>query len=166
MNHHLSPACAALVRCFEGCRLVAYLPTPADRPTIGWGATFDEHGVPIRLGARWTQARADARLAADLAVLAGRIGALLGSVTTTTAQFDALVSFGYNVGLGALARSTLLRLHRVGDHDGAARQFARWTKQGGAVLPGLERRRAAEAALYRSNVRRGVTDAGATGPMP
>jgi lysozyme len=67
---------------------------------------------------------------------------------TTQSQFDALVSFAYNVGLSALNDSTLLRLHKAGDYAGAKAQFARWDKNDGKVIKGLARRRAAEAALY------------------
>ena len=61
-----------------------------------------------------------------------------------------MVSFAYNVGLGNLASSTLLKLHKAGDHAGAAAQFARWNKAAGKVLPGLTRRRTAESQLYGS----------------
>nr|WP_262983078.1 lysozyme [Chromobacterium amazonense] len=64
-------------------------------------------------------------------------------------QFDALVSFSYNLGLGSLQNSTLLRLLNQGDYAGAAGQFILWDKAGGKVLPGLQRRRAAEQALFK-----------------
>lgn len=67
----------------------------------------------------------------------------------TQGQFDALVSFAYNVGEGALAGSTLLRKLNAGDFDGAAAEFDRWTRAGGQVLAGLVRRRNAEEALFR-----------------
>ena len=63
-------------------------------------------------------------------------------------QFDALVSFTYNLGAGNLASSTLLRLLNAGDAAGAAEQFDRWVMAGGRALPGLVRRRAAERALF------------------
>jgi GH24 family phage-related lysozyme (muramidase) len=68
---------------------------------------------------------------------------------TTQAQFDALASFHYNT--GAIARASLTRKHCAGDHAGAMREFARWVRAGGKVLPGLVRRRAAEASLYGSS---------------
>jgi len=68
----------------------------------------------------------------------------------TQGQFDALVSFAFNLGIGALAKSTLLKKHLVGDYAGAAREFAKWKFGGGKVLAGLVKRRAAEARLYRS----------------
>ena len=71
----------------------------------------------------------------------------IGDAPTTQAQYDALVSFHYNT--GAIGRATLTQLHCRGDHDAAAREFARWVHGGGRVLPGLVARRTAEARLYR-----------------
>lgn len=144
--------CEALIKSFETCQLQAYLPTPNDRPTIGWGST----GPDIRLGMTWTQDQADARFDRDLTAFAVGVTHELAGAPTTQAQFDALVSFAYNVGLDddhdgkaeGLGDSTLLRLHKAGDYAGAQAQFARWNKQRGVVLNGLTRRRAAEAALY------------------
>ncbi|MBO9710559.1 MAG: lysozyme [Caulobacter sp.] len=135
------------IKGYEKCRLKAYLPTKDDVPTIGWGST----GPDIRLGMVWSQAQADARFSADLARFAGKVASLTGSSPTTQAQFDALVSFAYNVGYGdgGLKTSTLLRMHKAGDYAGAALQFARWDKQAGKPLVGLARRRAAEAQIYR-----------------
>jgi lysozyme len=145
-----SPACAALVKSFESCAkalgngtFIAYLPTPQDRPTLGYGST----GPDIHLGLVWTQAQCDARFASDLAKFAAGVSALLTGPTTQN-EFDALVSFAYNVGLGNLAHSTLLRMHNAGDHEGARAAFGDWVHQGPTILPGLIRRRAAEAALY------------------
>ena len=59
-----------------------------------------------------------------------------------------MVSFAYNVGVGNLSASTLLKKHKAGDFKGAAAEFARWNKAAGKVMTGLTRRRAAEAALY------------------
>jgi len=140
-----SPACEALIKGFETCVLRAYMPTPNDRPTIGWGST----GPDIALGMTWTQAQADARFAHDLGEFAAGVADAIGAAPTTQGELDALVSLAYNIGLANFRGSTLLRLHRQGDHDGAAAQFARWTRQAGKVLHGLERRRAAEAKLYR-----------------
>jgi len=139
---------AELIKDFEGCRLKAY-PDPGsggDPWTIGWGAT----GPGIRRGVVWTQAQADGRLATDLVGYeAGVVKALAGSPATDN-QRGALISMAYNIGTGALASSTLIKKHRAGDYAGAAAEFARWNKAGGKVLAGLTRRRAAEAAVYRS----------------
>jgi lysozyme len=149
MNDHIlqpSRACIDLIKRFEQCRLHAYLPTPQDVPTIGWGST----GLDIRLGMTWTQEQADARFLLDVARFADKVEKLLqDGAATTQGEFDALVSLAYNIGTGNLASSTLLRMHKAGDKAGAAAQFARWNKQKGKVLNGLTIRRAAEASLYR-----------------
>ena len=147
----------ALIKRFEGCArrrpdgLYEAYPDPGtggDPWTIGWGATGpDGNDGRIRKGTVWTQAQCDARLEADVARHADEVARAIGNAPTSQAQFDALVSFHYNT--GAIARATLTRLHKAGDHAGAAREFARWVRAGGKVLPGLVRRRAAEEALYR-----------------
>lgn len=145
-----SAAGIAMIKAFEQCRLIAYLPTPHDVPTIGWGSTRAADGRPVQLGQRWTQAQADSVFYDQLIALSRVLGRLLTDSMTCQSQFDALLSFAYNLGTGALARSTLLALHRAGDFTGAAAQFVRWNHQGRIVLPGLSRRRAAEVALYRN----------------
>ena len=146
MTPTVGPRARDLIKSFEACRLKAYLPTPNDVPTIGFGAT----GPDVKLGLTWTQAQADARFDADLAKFAAKVSALIGDAPTTPAQFGALVSLGYNIGTGqgGLATSTLLRLHKAGKYTEAAAEFGRWNKQAGKVLNGLTRRRAAETALY------------------
>jgi lysozyme len=141
-----SPACVELVQSFEGCRLAAY-PDPGtggDPWTIGWGTT----GPDIHRGLVWTQQQADDRFAADLAKFAGKVSTMLEGFATTQGQFDALVSFAYNLGLGNLSSSTLLKKHRARDYAGAAGEFGKWNKAAGKVMAGLTRRRAAESALY------------------
>lgn len=145
----LSPTGAALIQRFEACRLAAY-PDPATGGapwTIGWGST----GKDIHQGLTWTQAQADARFQADAAHLAAGVAALLGDAPASQNQFDALCCFAYNVGLGNLKASTLLRHHCAGHPAQAAAEFARWNKAAGKVLAGLSKRRAAEAALYLNN---------------
>jgi lysozyme len=141
---HPSQRCATFIKGFEQCRLAAYLPTPDDVPTIGWGTTKG-----VRLGLVWTQAQADAAFAADLAYFGAKVAALLNGSPTTQGQYDAMVSLAYNIGATAFGNSTLLRMHKAGDFTGAALQFPRWNKQAGKVLNGLTRRRADEAAMYR-----------------
>lgn len=63
-------------------------------------------------------------------------------------QMDALVSFAFNLGLGALQRSTLRSKHNRGDYKGASREFGRWVRAGGRVVRGLVNRRKAETAMY------------------
>ena len=146
-------AARAIIRAFESCArarpdgLFGAYPDPGTGGapwTIGWGST----GPDIAQGLIWTQTQCDARLRADLALLAQRLAAVLGAAPTTQNQFDALVCFAYNLGLGALRGSTLMREHLAGDYTAAAAQFARWNKAGERAMPGLTRRRAAEAKLY------------------
>lgn len=116
--------------------------------TIGWGSTTDEQGKPIAPGTIWTRARADARFAKHLAQFEAGVLAGLRGAPVTQAQFDAMVSLAYNIGVSAFQGSTLLRLHRAGDYAGAQAQFARWNRAGGKPMKGLTRRRAAEARMY------------------
>jgi len=142
-----SPAGVKLMHDFEGCRLQAYADPGSDdgHPwTIGWGST----GPGIAKGVVWTQQQADDRFAADLAKFAAKVRDVLGGAKTTGPQFDAMVSLAYNIGVGAFSKSTVLRKHRAGDYPGAQAAFAMWNKNDGAVMAGLTRRRAAEAARY------------------
>lgn len=144
-----SKACRDLVASFEGLKLKAY-PDPAtggDPWTIGYGAT----GLGIHKGLVWTQRQAEQRLDADLGRFDEGVTKLIGDAQTTQNQFDALVSFSFNVGLANLKSSTLLRKHKTGDFDGAAAEFPRWDKANGIVMAGLLRRRNAEAAMYRGS---------------
>lgn len=129
----------------ESCELAAYL-CPAGVWTIGWGETEG-----IRSGMRWTPDQADARLREQLIRYAARVREMT-AVTPSPNQLGALVSLAYNIGLEALRKSTVLRLHNAGDTQGASRAFLLWDKArvGGKLttLRGLTSRRAAEAALY------------------
>lgn len=150
-----SAAGISLIQEFEGCARKrpdgsydAY-PDPGtggDPWTIGWGST----GSDIARGLVWTQQQCDDRFASDLDKFAQRVAAAVGGAATTQHQFDAMTSFAYNLGIGNLQSSTLLKKHKAGNYAGAAAEFAKWNKAAGKVLPGLVRRRAAEAALYSS----------------
>jgi GH24 family phage-related lysozyme (muramidase) len=141
----------ALIRGFESCArlrpdgLVEAYPDPGTGGapwTIGWGAT----GAGIGPGTVWTREQCDARLTRDLERFEREVARALGAAPTSQNQFDALVSFHYNT--GAIARASLTKLHKTGDHAATAAEFGKWTRAGGRVLKGLVRRRAAEAALY------------------
>jgi lysozyme len=125
----------------EGCKLRSYL-CPAGVWTIGWG-----HTAGVKEGQTITQAQADRMMCEEVAERTEQVRGLLKR-PATGGQLGALVSLQYNIGQGALAGSTLLRLHNAGDTAGAAAQFKRWNRAGGRVLNGLVKRRAAEAALY------------------
>jgi len=96
-----------------------------------------------------TQAEAEAILRRDLQVFETGVRNAL-TIATNSDQFSAMVSFAFNVGVGDFSGSTLLRKHNAGDFAGAANEFLRWVYAGGQFLPGLERRRKAERALYLS----------------
>lgn len=137
-----------LIKKYEGCLLKAY-PDPGtngDPWTIGWGST----GKDIHRGLVWTQAQADARFASDVKRFSASVDALVTGHETTQAQFDAICCFAYNVGIGNLRSSTLLKHHLAGRYESAAKEFAKWNKAAGKVLAGLTKRRADESALYRS----------------
>lgn len=145
---------ALFIMGFEQLRLVGYLPTPNDVPTIGYGST----GKSIHVGDRWTPQMAQARFMTDLMAFGAGVNRLLDGAPTSQSQFDALVSLAYNIGLDedadtkaeGLGDSTLLRKHKAGDYAGAAAEFLKWNKQAGKVLRGLTRRRKAERAIYLS----------------
>ena len=154
-----SRAAIDLIHSFETLRLVAYKdPGSANGLPItnGWGSTTDLQGQPIKLGTVWTKEYADAKFAQDLASFETGVNILLSGRPATQNQFDALISFAYNVGLDVdadaaaegLGDSTLLRKHLAGDYSGAQAAFAAWNKNDVKVMKGLIRRRAAEAALY------------------
>nr|WP_268932916.1 lysozyme [Sphingobium yanoikuyae] len=105
-------------------------------------------GPDVKPGLTITHERSQALLAADLLRFERAVNRLGGRMSQ--GQFDAMVSFAFNCGEGALKSSTLLKKHLAGDYAGAGKEFARWTRGGGKVLPGLVKRRAAEAALYMS----------------
>jgi lysozyme len=139
-----SPKGIALIKSAEGLRLKAY-PDPGTGGlpwTIGYGSTS---GVTRNMVI--TETKAEQMLAADL-VRFEHIVERLVRVPVDQGQFDALVSFTYNVGEGNFTKSTLLRRLNAGDTAGAAEQFSRWVNAGGKVLPGLVKRRAAEQALF------------------
>lgn len=139
-----SPKGIALIKSAEGLRLKAY-PDPGTGGlpwTIGYGSTS---GVTRNMVI--TEGQAEQMLAEDLARFE-RIVERAVRVPVTQGQFDALVSFTYNVGEGNFTKSTLLRQLNAGDTAGAAEQFSRWVHAGGKVLPGLVKRRAAERALF------------------
>lgn len=138
---HTSQRGRDLIRSFEGERLTAYL-CPAKVWTIGVGHT----GPDVKPGMTITREQSEALLQADLMRFEDAVRK--HARTFTQNQFDALVSFSFNVGINAMARSTLIRMHKAGDYRAAADQFLRWDKAGGKRLAGLSRRRAAERALY------------------
>lgn len=138
-----------LIKQSEGCRLTAYA-DPAlgwDVPTIGWGHTSAAGSPKVYRGLKITQTEADQILAADIERVAEQVQALVKTRLTAN-ELGALTSFTYNLGMGNLKTSTLLRKVNANDMAGAAAEFGRWTHSGGKELPGLIKRRAAEAKLF------------------
>lgn len=144
----LSDAGLALICEFEGYHTAlkdggcaAYL-CPAGVVTIGFGCTEG-----VKIGDVWTREQANEALRRELAKHEAAVTRLV-TVDVTQGQYDALVSFSYNVGAGALKSSTLLKKLNRGDNAGACAEFGKWNKAAGKVLRGLTIRRAKEAALF------------------
>lgn len=131
----------SLIKFFEGFRAQAYYDA-VGVPTVGYGTTSG-----VRMGMTITEAQGEAYLQADLRKFEDGINKLV-KVTLNQNQFDALVCFTYNLGLGNFGSSTLLKLLNQGRFDLVPDQFMRWNKAGGKVLAGLTKRRQAEADLF------------------
>lgn len=146
-----SPEGIALIKGFEGCCLTAYPdPGTGGAPwTIGYGWTYPVDGKPIKPGMKIDQATADRLLKTGLVSYENDVLKLV-KVKLSQNQFDALVSFAYNVGSRALSTSTLLKKLNAGDIKGAADEFLRWNKAGGKEMPGLTKRRKAERDVFLS----------------
>ena len=136
----------ALIQRFEGFRSTVYT-CPAGYPTIGYGHVVKD-SENFSEGINETQA--EALLRQDTAT-AERAVLRLINVPLTDGQFDALVSFTYNLGGGALQRSTLRRKINREEHAEVPAQLMRWVWAGGRKLKGLMRRRQAEAICYTAS---------------
>lgn len=136
----------SIVKGHEGLELIAYK-DGGGVWTIGWGHT----GAEVRAGMLITLAQAEELLTNDLRSAEGHINTSV-LVPLTQNQFDALVSFVFNVGGGAFESSTLLKLLNAGDYGGAANQLPRWNKDNGRIVQGLTNRREAERKLFLSQV--------------
>lgn len=137
-----------LIKRFEGLELEAY-PDSVGVWTIGYGWTQAVDGKKIAPGMRIDQATADRLLKCGVVQYEQGVNQLV-KVRITQGQFDALVSFAYNLGLRSLSTSTLLRKLNNGDTQGAADEFGRWVNAGGKRLDGLVTRRAAERRMFLS----------------
>lgn len=137
---------APLIKEFEGCKLKAYK-CPADVWTIGYGHT----GKDVTSGLTWTQDQADEALAKDIETALTQVQSVV-KYRLSDKQLAALVSFVFNLGIGNFSRSSLLKRINDGDLAGAQRELGKWTYAGGKHLPGLARRREAEAKLFRETV--------------
>ena len=132
---------------FEGCKLTAYQ-CPAKVWTIGWGNTFYPDKTPVKQGDVITQEQANELFETVMNNFALGVKKCLTKEVNEN-QFSALVCFAYNVGIGSLQKSTLLKKININPNDETiAGEFGKWTKAGGKVLLGLVRRRKAESDLY------------------
>ncbi|SCC29869.1 lysozyme [Kosakonia oryziphila] len=136
-----------LIKSFEGLSLEKYRDA-VGKWTIGYGhLILPQENFPQALSNK----EAEDLLRADLGMTERGVHRLV-TVDLNQNQFDALVAFAFNVGLGNLQDSTLLRLLNQGQYQAAADQLPRWNKAGGKILPGLTRRRDAERALFMAPV--------------
>lgn len=155
----------AVIEYFESLQLSAY-PDPATggKPfTIGFGTTIYPSGVAVKPGDFCTKEQAKQYMQHDLAKFEKAVSDSV-RVQLNQGQFDALVSFTYNLGPANLRSSTLLRKLNAGDYAGASKEFSRWNRANGKVMRGLTRRRAAEQCLFEgmggaSAIERGVAAA-------
>lgn len=138
-----------LIKRFEGLRLDAYQDL-VGKWTIGYGST---HGV--KAGDKFTADEAEARLIEDLRLVEAGIRRRV-IVPLNQNEFDALASFVFNLGEGALAKSTLLRLLNGKKRQAAAMEFVHWCFAGGTVVDGLRLRREAEQALFLASPKEGA----------
>lgn len=150
-NFEIGNEAVELIKRYEGLRLKAYKDSEGNW-TIGWGHTSDQN-LEVREGLEITHEQAEEILRIDIDEAAAAVDRLV-RVPLARHQRDALVSFVFNIGEGQFKRSTLLRKLNAADYDAVPAQIKRWvygkhpiTHQK-VVLPGLERRRAAEAALW------------------
>ncbi len=153
---HLGEKGEKLIKHFESCRLDAYQDSKGIW-TIGWGNTSYENGARVKEGDHVSQHRADELFRRISQKFVNEVSYLTRGIQLQQHQFDALVSFAYNVGADidadeiaeGLGDSTLLRLILENtDHPGISGEFLKWNESGRKVLPGLIRRRKSEAYLY------------------
>lgn len=141
MTRRINAAGLAIVKHYEDCELESYL-CPSRVWTIGYGHTHN-----VQKGMVWTQRQCDETLEADLREFEAAVERLV-TVPLTENQFSAIVSWVFNVGVGAMEGSTLLRKLNKADYAGASAEFQRWDRSGAKILRGLTRRRIAERDLF------------------
>ena len=138
----------ALCQRFEGFRARPYL-CPAGVPTIGYGSTYYPGGVRVALtDPEISEPHARSLLIDELThtYLPGVLRACPG-LASDSVRLNAIVDFAYNLGVGRLQTSTLRKRVNAQDWPGASQELGRWVRAGGRVLPGLVKRRAAEALI-------------------
>jgi len=145
-----SKKCYEIIKSFEGLELTSYL-DGGGVATVGFGSTMYKTGNRVKLGETVTLEQAQMLLEWEVNNKATVINSHILKVNLTQNQFDALVSFAYNVGVGAFASSTLLKkLIKNPNDPSIAFEFGRWNKDNGKIIPGLTKRRKKESDLYFS----------------
>lgn len=143
-----SEKCYSIIKQFEGCRLKAYKDS-AGVWTIGYGTIMYPNGTKVKEGDKCTQDEAETFLKYEVILKSQSVNAFTSNYNLTQNQFDALVSFAYNLGIGALQKSTLLKKIKINPNDPAIEaEFMRWINAGGKPLTGLKKRRQQESDLY------------------
>lgn len=146
----ISPRGLSLLKQFEGCILVPYKDS-AGLYTIGYGHLIaDGRTLPDSAKYKLTQKQADMLLQYDV-IQRERAVERLCTVPLNQNEFDALVSFVFNLGAGCFQRSTIRQKLNRGDRAGAAKVLLRYNRAGGKVIKGLVNRRMAEFKLFMSN---------------
>jgi len=130
-----------IVKHFEDCKLEAYL-CPAGVPTIGWG-----HTKGVKLGDKITQDKADSLFEQDYHEAEQQVQEVVTAFLSDQ-QLGALTSFVFNLGIGQLKVSTLLKKLNQNDYKGAAEEFRKWIYSKGKILPGLVKRREMERMVF------------------
>ena len=139
----------ALLKKYEGCKLKAYR-CPANVCTIGYGHTSAAGNPVVTDGMTITQKQCDDILRSDLVKYETAVHNMVQQPLNQH-QFDVLVDFAYNAGIGALKSSTLLKKVNAAKFDEVPAELMKWTKGGGKVLPGLVKRRQAESAWWMAH---------------
>lgn len=142
--HRISKRGIDLIKSFEGLALVSYKDI-AGVLTVGYGHT----GSDVQANQHITQARAMELLKQDVTNFEHCVNDVV-KVPLNQNQFDALVSFAFNVGCSALRNSTLIKKLNTGDYEGASKEFDRWVYAGGRISRGLQNRRDKEKALFNT----------------
>jgi len=128
----------------EGYRDTAYIPVKGDVPTIDFGSTTHADGRPVRMGDKSDPIRGLIRLGQHVNEKETALRLCIGDVPMHQHEWDAIVSWSFNVGTGAACKSTLVKKLQAFDYAGACAELLRWDKFKGAPLAGLTKRRQAE----------------------
>jgi lysozyme len=136
------------IKSYEKCKLKAYRNDPKEPWTIGWGNTYYEDGSPVKEGDTIAKERADSLFQVIIKSFDERAASLI-KTRVEQSQFDAVVSFAYNCGLGNLRRSTLLKKVNANPSDPTIEaEFLKWISKGTKFENGLRKRRQDEADIY------------------